>query len=68
MATRDDNRADRKSNMLPLVLGAIGALLLGWFIVTSMRDDGPTRTTTPATNQTDTNRTNSPGTNTTKPQ
>ncbi len=70
MAFRNDHRRGvqdretRSSAILPIAIGAVFAILLGWWLFTSMPGDtGATRTSAPATNNTtDTNKTNSPGT------
>ena len=69
MAINDNDRSrfrDRVSDSpswLPIALGALAAVLLGWWLFTGATDNNAQpRTSAPATNQTDTNKTNSPGT------
>jgi hypothetical protein len=69
MALRDDgpsrfqDRMSERSSLVPIAVGAVIALLLGWWLMTgpTNRDAGMTRTSAPATNQTDT-KTNTSGT------
>jgi hypothetical protein len=74
MAIRDPHRTDARDRanvgwtMLPLALAAILAFLLGWWFFSNTSNEAGTRTSAPVTGKTDTNRTNSPGTSTTKPQ
>ena len=51
--------AERKSRV-PIGIAAAIALILAWWLMNN--DVGITRTSTPAINQTDKNKTNSPGT------
>ena len=68
MAIRDErsglrNRATESSILVPIAIGAVLVLLLGWWLFTGMTNDsGMTRTSAPANNQSDTNKTNGPGT------
>ena len=62
MATPDDGRHPQRrpgldrvrdsSSMLPLILGALAVLLLGWWLFSSpaTNDVGTTRTSSPSTN------------------
>ena len=68
MAINDNDRSrfgDRATDRpwIPIGLGVFGAVILGWWLFTGVTDDrGTARTSAPATNQTDTVNTNSPGT------
>ncbi len=53
-------RMAERSSRVPIGIAAAIALILGWWLMNN--DAGMTRISAPANNQTDTNKTNSPGT------